>query len=112
MKFLSAASLAAFSGLQLLAAAFGPNAHFLCSQDHKIYISEIHQQENRKYYTAAETNEPRGPNGEQYSAHRFTREGLNGETIRYLIQPAMEYPHNRVFDQIEGDWRPCSYHES
>ena len=111
MKFLSAASTALFSSLLLLAEASKLDPYFACSMDQKIYTWVIHRKEDKNYYRDAEPGEPRGPNGEQYLAHIFKKCVFNGEEIRYLVQASNEHPYTRVFEEIDGDWRPCTYYE-
>ncbi|VDB96284.1 Bgt-51827 [Blumeria graminis f. sp. tritici] len=83
MKFLSAASTATFSSLLLLAEAASLNSYFVCGQE-ILLSSEIHNCESVYFYSNAEADDPTGPNGEQFSAFRFTKKAYNGGWFPFL----------------------------
>ncbi|CAD6506577.1 BgTH12-07803 [Blumeria graminis f. sp. triticale] len=109
MKFLSAEYYAAWAGLLLLAPAVYAGPHFKCG--HVIAFTLIGL-ENSKFsngFWEAESDDPRGPNGEEYLSHRFRALPSGGKDTCYLAQLINEYPFFRVFQRTTEVWEPCRF---
>ncbi|CCU76010.1 putative candidate secreted effector protein [Blumeria hordei DH14] len=109
MKFLSAASMATLYGLLLSATAHAADPYFECSMRTAISFSGILRCEKRHCYQDAEPGDPEGPNGEIYSAYRFTKVRTDGSEVLILIQSTNEYPLCRVFEKTAQGWQPCTF---
>ncbi|CCU76008.1 unnamed protein product [Blumeria hordei] len=111
MKLFSAALMAALSGLLSSATADnGRPQFFACRMGIHVHLSDIYRFEDVDYYKDAEPGDPEGPNGERYRARRLFKRTYGGSYGYILIQATDEYPFNRVFEDITGEWLPCSFH--